>query len=408
MASPLTRSLLLSEIFPPKTGGSGRWFWEIYRRLEPTQVFVCSDVCDVVDAPTPISDAVRIERFPLHLASWGICRPGEFRAYWNRIRQVRQLVKRERISVIHAGRCLPEGVMALALKWTMRIPYVCYVHGEDVNTAWASRELTFLVRRVLTNAMFCVANSRNTASLLSQDWKVPPHNVRLLHPGVDTSFFTPAPTSEAARAELGWRGRKVVLTVGRLQRRKGHDMLIRALPTIRQSVGNVLYAIIGDGDDRATLERLVDECGVCEHVALMGEVDDHTLLTAYQQCDVFALPNREIDGDIEGFGMVLLEAQSCGKPVLAGDSGGTAETMQPGVTGSIVDCREPAPLATAITELLQDGDRLIHMGQRARAWVVSQFDWNTLACQAAELFGIELRQSALSGEPASPAAIEQT
>jgi phosphatidylinositol alpha-1,6-mannosyltransferase len=95
------------------------------------------------------------------------------------------------------------------------------------------------------------------------------------------------------------------------------------------------------------LERLVVENGVSDTVQFLGELPDERLIECYQQCDLFVLPNREVDGDFEGFGMVLLEAQACGKPVIAGDSGGTAETMVPGVTGLIADCTSPEPRSCA-------------------------------------------------------------
>ena len=99
-------------------------------------------------------------------------------------------------------------------------------------------------------------------------------------------------------------------------------------------------------------------------------------MECYQQCDLFVLPNRQVGQDIEGFGMVLLEAQACGKPVIAGASGGTAETMQPGETGYVVPCDQPDELAAMVAELLLDPDRRTRMGEAARSWVVEQFDWD--------------------------------
>jgi phosphatidylinositol alpha-1,6-mannosyltransferase len=270
-------------------------------------------------------------------------------------------------------------------KW-LGLPYICYIHGEDVNTAANSREHAFLVRRVLSGAEFCIANSRNTARLLQQNWRLPPDRVRILNPGVDTQRFHPAPKCDAIRRRLDWQERQVVLTVGRLQRRKGQDMLIRALPLIKQQIPNVLYSIVGDGEQRGALEELARECGVLAHVQFRGETTDDELIQSYQQCDVFALPNREIDGDIEGFGMVLLEAQACGKPVIAGDSGGTAETMFLGKSGYVVDCRTPEPVAQQVVELLSDALRREAMGAAALEHVAKAFDWGVLARKAQATF----------------------
>jgi phosphatidylinositol alpha-1,6-mannosyltransferase len=238
---------------------------------------------------------------------------------------------------------------------------------------------------VLKRASLVVANSQNTRSLLER-WSVPAEKIRVLHPGADTRRFVPAKRSESIRATLGWSGRTVILTAGRLQRRKGQDMLIRSLSAIRRAVPDVLCSIVGDGDDREYLRELARSEGVDDCVEFRGEPADEELIHCYQQCDLFVLANRRVGEDIEGFGMVLVEAQACGKPVIAGDSGGTRETMSVGETGQIVDCTLPNSLADAIIELLEDADRREAMGRAARDWAVAQFDWETLASQAAQIF----------------------
>ncbi len=176
----------------------------------------------------------------------------------------------------------------------------------------------------------------------------------------------------------------MILTVGALQKRKGQDMLIRALPAIRARVPNVLYAIAGEGWERGYLEALAREQGVDDIVQFNGAPPLPELLEHYQQCNLFALPNRRVGWDFEGFGIVLLEAQSCGKAVIAGRSGGTAETMDPGVTGELVDCEAPEALGETIAGLLNAPGRLADMGARARQWAVSRFDWSVLGRESEE------------------------
>ena len=299
--------------------------------------------------------------------------------------------------MLHCGRCLPEGIMALGLRELTGVRYACYVHGEDIGIAATSRELRFLVARVFDNAEYVIANSHNTGRMLREAWALGGERVHVLHPGVDTEQFVPARRDERTRAELGWQGRRVVLTVGRLQLRKGQDMLIRALRQIREAVPNVLYAIVGDGGERERLQELVEREGLSDHVQFLGELTDERLLGCYQQCDLFVLPNRQVGGDFEGFGMVLLEAQACGKPVLAGASGGTAETMDIPNTGRVVECSLPEPLAESIIDLLQAPRRLEEMGMAARDWVVERFDWQALADEAATLFSGEIMHSQSAG-----------
>ncbi len=377
-------SLLVTENFPPRTGGSSRWFHELYRRLGPERFLVAA--AEPADGDAQRSDGLRVHRLPLSLATWSVKSPRGLLAYGRAVRRLCARVRDSGVAMIHCGRPLPEGVMALAVRAIRGTPYLCYVHGEELAIAASSRELTWLVRRVLAQARGVIANSGNTARLLGEQWQVPSGKLRLLHPGVDTRHYAPAPRDARQRERLGWAGRRVVLTVGRLQRRKGQDNLIRALPRVRELVPDVLYAVVGEGEERRALEGLVRDLGVEEAVSFMGEVDDPTLLRCYQQCDLFVLPNRDVAGDFEGFGIVLIEAQACGKAVLAGTSGGTAETMRPGVSGRLVDGQSPPAIADAIRDLLVDPAHLARMGDAGRAWVVDQFDWSVLARRAEALF----------------------
>jgi phosphatidylinositol alpha-1,6-mannosyltransferase len=329
---------------------------------------------------------VKVVRLPLTMPQWGLRSVSGFRNYARLFRRLRRIVKNERVGQVHVGRCLPEGWLAWMLKKWIGIPYAVYVHGEEVEHASSSREHSWMVRRVIGGAEYLIANSLNTRRILQTEWRVPEEKIKVLHPGVDTSRFRPAARDPAFRREMGWDDRPVVLTVGRLQQRKGHDVAIRAMETIRRNVPDVLYAICGGGEERERLEGIVREHGLERHVQFLGEIDDKQMIRCYQQCDVFVLANRQVGRDIEGFGMVLLEAQACGKPVIAGDSGGTAETMQIGETGYIVDCTQPEPLAEILSELLRDPVRCEAMGARGREWAVNRFDWEALARQARRLF----------------------
>jgi phosphatidylinositol alpha-1,6-mannosyltransferase len=326
-----------------------------------------------------------ITRVPLTFPNWGLLSAGGLAAYWQAFRQVWRIGRRMRPQAIHCGKALPEGLLALACGTIWRTPYVCYVHGEELRLAHTSRDLRWLTRRVLSNASLIVANSVHSQEVLRREWGIS-DRVAVMHPGVDAARFVPAAPDRTARERLGWSGRQVVLTVGALQKRKGQDMMIRALPAIRTACPDVLYVIVGEGWERPYLETLVTEMAVSPAVQFRDPSGDEDLIECYQQSDLFALPNRQVGWDIEGFGIVLLEAQACGRPVLAGRSGGTVETLVPGETGEIVPCDDPAQLASAVIALLQNPDRRQAMGAAARDWVVQRFDWAPLTQQAARLF----------------------
>jgi phosphatidylinositol alpha-1,6-mannosyltransferase len=323
-----------------------------------------------------------IHRIPLDFPSWGAADPRGAVRYVRAFLRLDRLAATGRPDAIHCGKCLPEGLLALMIKRRRGIPYLCYAHGEELTLALLSRELRWLTRRVLAGATLVVANTAHTRHILSARFGVDAGRIVVLHPGVDAGRFTPAPLDPSVRQRLGWHDRRVVLTVGALQKRKGQDMMIRALPAIRARCPDVLYVMIGDGRDRAYLERLIAEQNVRDLVQLRGVPTDEELIESYQQCDLFALPNREVDSDIEGFGIVLIEAQACGKPVVAGTSGGAPEALDPGRTGELVPSETPDRLAAVVAGLLENPDRRTAMGNRGREWVLSRFDWRVLSLEA--------------------------
>jgi phosphatidylinositol alpha-1,6-mannosyltransferase len=377
--------LVLAQVFPPRRGGSGRWLWDLYRRLPGFDVHVVTATTPDGPAFDRVSE-LAVERIPLDFSSWGVWDWRGGPQYAAALLRLRRIVTEQRPQVIHCGKCLPEGLLAASIRRWAGIPFFTFVHGEELTLAASSRELRRLTRKVLRTAACVIANSDHTRTLLIDHWRVPSEQIVVMHPGVDTAHFVPAARSLAARRNLEWGSRQVILTVGALQKRKGQDMLIRALPAIRQRCLDVLYAIAGEGWERPSLESLVAECGVADLVQFRGMPGDAELVACYQQCDLFALPNRQVGWDFEGFGIVLLEAQACGKPVITGRSGGTAETIDPSRTGEIVDCDAPDLLADLAADLLQDDARRERMGTLARQWVVERFAWDVLSRQAAELF----------------------
>ncbi len=394
---PQLKSLLISENFPPGVGGSGRWFWELYRRLPTETICVAAGAHPDAEAFDQ-THSLNLQRVPLTFSTRFI-RPQSLGQYRKALRQLTDIVRSEKIQRIQAGRCLPEGLLALALGKRTGVPFSCFAHGEEVNLSntetspgrferrvYGSRELGLIVGLVLSQTELVIANSQNTRSILVDRWQLQESKVEVLNPGVDTKLFRPVPPREDALARLGWTDRTVILTVGRLQKRKGHDLLVNALPALRSEFPEILYAIAGSGEELEPLRELVTEKGLRNHVQFLTHLDDEELAECYQQCDLFVLPNRDLGGDIEGFGMVLLEGQACGKPVIAGASGGTAETMSIPHTGLLVDVEDQEALVSVVTELLSDSTRSIAMGRQARLWVEKNFDWDVLSERALQLF----------------------
>jgi phosphatidylinositol alpha-1,6-mannosyltransferase len=241
-----------------------------------------------------------------------------------------------------------------------------------------SRKFRWLIPKIYNAASVIIANSRNTQALL-QNIGVQPAKIHVIHPGVNLQLFQHGELSaQKIREQYHVGEAPMLLTVGRLQRRKGHDMVIRALPLIKTKFPRATYLIVGAGEEFAYLQSLVDEMGVGDSVIFAGCVADEALPAYYAACDVFIMPNREIDGDIEGFGMVYLEASAAGKPVIGGRSGGTSDAIRDGITGLRVDGTSVGEVADAAIVLLNDSETSRIMGERGRRWVEREFTWESI------------------------------
>jgi phosphatidylinositol alpha-1,6-mannosyltransferase len=229
-----------------------------------------------------------------------------------------------------------------------------------------------------------MANSRFTASLVERAG-VRPERISVIHPGCDVETFRPLAPDPALRQRLlGDRaGDRVIMTVGGLVARKGHDMVIRALPALRRRVPNVTYLIV-TSDPRgydSELDAIARAAGVRDRVVFAYHVPTAELPKVYALSDVFVMPSRTNTAacDIEGFGIVYLEANACGKPVVAGRSGGVADAVEDGVTGLLVDPQDPDAIAETVGRVLTDASLAARLGRQGRARTEAEFTWTRVA-----------------------------
>ena len=205
--------------------------------------------------------------------------------------------------------------------------------------------------------------------------------------GVDTALFRPGCGGAQVRARLGLADRPVVVCVSRLVPRKGQDVLVRALPEVRRRVPDAALLLVGGGPDAPRLQRLAAETGVAEHVVLTGSVPWEELPAHYDAGDVFAMPCRTRRGglEVEGLGIVFLEASATGMPVVAGRSGGSPDAVLDGRTGTVVDGTSVPQVAAAVAGYLADPVRARAVGEAGRAWVEREWRWDVLAARLREL-----------------------
>jgi phosphatidylinositol alpha-1,6-mannosyltransferase len=213
-----------------------------------------------------------------------------------------------------------------------------------------------------------------------------------VYPGVDARRFSPEADDGSLRLALAPRGELLLLSVGRLQRRKGHDLVLRALPELKKIVPKVRYVIVGDGNDRDTLQLLASELGIAGDVSFAGNVPDADLPAYFAACDVFVLPTRMESSDFEGFGIVFLEAAAAGKPSIGGRNGGVPEAIVDGETGILVADGAVDELLESLRALCTSADLRHRMGAMARERAVRDFSWDRAAAAVAAIHG-ELARS---------------
>lgn len=254
-----------------------------------------------------------------------------------------------------------------------RVPYLMFAYGLEFARFQGSPSMRRLYRRVYEGARGIFAVSADTRRRL-EDFGVR-HPVEVMYPGVELSRFSP--DGPDFRRDLSLEGRPVLASISRLVERKGHDLVIRALPRILAALPDAVYLVVGDGPDRARLERLAGDLGVASSTRFVGEVEDDALAAWFRTCDVFVLPSREIrrSGHVEGFGIVFLEAGACGRAVVGGRSGGVVEAVDDGRTGLLVDPEDPDDLARALLVLLEDPAAARAMGAAGRRRVERSFTW---------------------------------
>jgi phosphatidylinositol alpha-1,6-mannosyltransferase len=370
------KSLLISNVyFPPQVGGISEMMAALFEHLGPAQVCCLTGVARTEAR----QDIGRVYRRPaaFRLPRWRQALP------WGVA--LAEILARERPRAVQIA-IVDDGHLGVWLKRWLHLPFLVYAHGNDIlrvlQGVWPGQ------RAALQAADRVVANSRFTAGLLEQAG-VNPRRVHVIHPGCDAERFCPRDADPVLRERLlGARARgPILLTVGNLVERKGHDVVIQALPQVIRRAPHATYLIVGDGPHRNQLDHLARAAGVRDHIVFAGRVGADDLPAVYALSDVFVMPSRvrPAECDVEGFGLVFLEANACGKPVIGGRAGGIPDAIVDGETGFLVDPASPAAIGERLLTVLADRERATEMGQRGRSRVQTDFSWTRAATQVQEL-----------------------
>ncbi|MFJ6066224.1 glycosyltransferase family 4 protein [Streptomyces tendae] len=373
----MRKTLIVTNDFPPRPGGIQAFLHNMALRLDPERLVVYAstwkrsregiEATAAFDAEQPFT-VVR-DRTTMLLPTPGATR------------RAVGLLREHGCTSVWFGAAAPLGLMAPALRRAGAERLVATTHGHEAGWAQlpAARQL---LRRI--------GDSTDTITYLGEYTRsriagalTPEAAARMvqLPPGVDEKTFHPASGGDEVRARLGLTERPVVVCVSRLVPRKGQDTLIRAMPRILAAEPDAVLLIVGGGPYERDLRRLAEETGVAASVHFTGAVPWSELPAHYGAGDVFAMPCRTRRGglDVEGLGIVYLEASATGLPVVAGDSGGAPDAVLDGETGWVVRGEDPNESADRITTLLADPELRRRMGERGRTWVEEKWRWDLLA-----------------------------
>jgi len=353
--------------FPPRQGGIQSFVYELALRQPPGSLVVYAS-----DHPGSARfDAA--QPFPVLRHPTGLLVPTPAA----RARAVAALREFD-CRAVWFGAAAPLGLLAPALRAAGAERIVALTHGHEAG--WAALPgARSALRRIGAGCDVVTYLGEYVRSRLAR--VIEPAKLVRLTPGVDVETFRPDVDGSAVRARHGLTGRPVVVCVSRLVPRKGQDTLVRAWPAVRAVLPDAALLLVGGGDYRTRLEALAAEHGVADAVVLTGGVPHAELPAHYAAADVFAMPCRTRRGglDVEGLGIVYLEASATGRPVLVGNSGGAPDAVRDGETGYVVDGRDVPAVAARLVELLGDAALRERLGRAGRAWVEAEWRWDVLA-----------------------------
>lgn len=371
MENVYKKILLVTNDFGPRTGGIETFVIGLLERISDHEVTVfTSQQGDTSEYDQQWFDkfGVRVirDRSKILLPSWRVSRA------------VKAIAASHNIEIVVFGAAAPLALMSSALRKSGVKKIIALTHGHEV--WWAKIfPFNFAIKRIgksVDHLTYLGEFTRQAISKALTD-KSAKEMVKIA-PGIDTAHFIPQPDAMQKRKDLGLQDKKIIISVGRLVHRKGQDKLIEAMPDVLRKIPNAHLLIVGVGPYKNHLEKLVNKLSLKEDVTFAGRIMYDRLPSYLSAADLFAMPSRSrfFGLEVEGLGIVYLEASACGIPVVAGNSGGAPDAVLEGVTGLCVDGTNVAEIASAVIEICSDAERASHMGAAGRNWIVDQWRWD--------------------------------
>ena len=373
------KTLFVTNDFGPRAGGIETFIIGLIERLPKSSIIVYTSAQE----DTSAYDADWLSNFGVEV----IRDKAKILLPTPRVnRAVARIVKERTIKTIAFGAAAPLGWMSSTLRKAGAERIVALTHGHEV---WWAKVFPFnlMMRRIgsttdcltylgeFTRTAISKALTANSAAAMQK-----------IAPGIDIEHFK-AVDAFALRHSLGLTEKKVIVSVGRLVHRKGQDFLIESMPQILEQVPDAHLLLVGQGPYRERLEKLVRKHLIEKNVSVIGRIQYKDLPGYICVGDIFAMPSRSRFAglEVEGLGIVYLEASACGLPVIAGESGGAPDAVIEGVTGFVVDGTNTEQIAKRAIQLLLDEKLRISMGSAGRAWIEKEWRWQIWASKFSDL-----------------------
>jgi phosphatidylinositol alpha-1,6-mannosyltransferase len=361
----MRKSLLITLEYPPHIGGVSNYYYNLVSNLPKENISVLTNEKGQLLSKSLI--------FP-----W-------LKAFFT----LKSMIKEKTIDVLLVGQILPLGTVAYLINRFYHVPYIVFTHAMDITWPQKYPRKKWLMKLILNHAEKIITVSRYTKYEIYK--LIGGRGQRKIE------VITPAPSIcansyvnlDITDLKNKFSQEKILLSVGRLVPRKGHDMVIRAMSLILKNHNKTKYIIIGDGEFLQPLKNLVAQLDLQRNVLFLGSLSDEEVAKYYKLCDVFIMPSRETeDRDAEGFGLVYLEANSFGKPVIGGKSGGVEDAIIDGQTGFLVEPKNINMIATAVTRLLSKDDLAKKLGENGKNRVEKEFIWSYKAEQLTKILSL--------------------
>jgi phosphatidylinositol alpha-1,6-mannosyltransferase len=340
----MKKVLLLTHEYYPFAGGVATYCYNLFKNLSADNYIVLTDCPEVKTSGNIIQTKLLTTYIWPH---WLI-------GLWS----VMRLVKKSKIEIIFTPNILPLGTIAYFVKKLFGIPYIISLHGLDINLALKNKPV--LTKKILLDAKGVICNTKFTASLIKG--LVVSDKVSIIYPSVSLNQESvSAEQINNLRKKYNLNDEKVILTVGRLVSRKGHALVIKALKKLSDI--RLKYFIVGEGPEKNHLEQLIKEAKLEDRVFILSKVSNTELPLFYQLANIFILPNQAQGADVEGFGIVFLEAASFHLPIIAGSSGGVQEVFTG--QGDVIYADDETAIIQALRELGSDEQKRLVFGQQS-------------------------------------------